>query len=500
MNLRSFLKRLDEAGQLNTIEDEVDWNLQAGALGSMSNRVGGPAIHFKRIKGYPSGFSLTSGLFTGPKIIDYRRERPWSRQAIALELDPKIDYDDFLNGFLMQTAPISHVPSIVVSSGPCKENVMKSQEVDVQKLPIPLIHQGDGGRYINCSITIAMDPETKWQYWGWHRWMVVGKDLLTGPLQDLVIPIQPVSPMQILLQKHGGVPMPCVIVIGGSPACMLSTCVFTPPGADKSAIAGGLQRDPVPLVKAETSNILVPSDAEIVIEGEINPTRTALEGPYPEYVRWSPQSPQPVFQVRAVTYRNEPVLPFVAEGGMASDRISLVSTVISLEIYRYLKMECGIPVAWVSFPVEAKMALCVVALHRVSHGMPAEAAYACFSHPASCWFDKVLIVDSDVEPGIITDIMNSWVEKTNPAKDYHFMKGPATYLSSYSNSDERNSPIATKMYIDATYPLWWEKSWLGTRLSFETCFPEEIQKRVLERWKEVGLPGEPYIKKCRTLM
>jgi len=65
--------------------------------------------------------------------------------------------------------------------------------------------------------------------------------------------------------------MPFCIALGGDPALIMAALMFVPPGVDESVIAGGLRKDPITLVKAETNDILVPADAEIIIEGEMPP-------------------------------------------------------------------------------------------------------------------------------------------------------------------------------------------------------------------------------------
>src|SRR3989337_4371050 len=107
MDQRAFLTRLQDLGQLQVVDQEVDWDLQAGILSSMSTRIGGPALHLTKIKGYP-GASLAGGLFTGPANLHFKPEKPWSRQAVALEMDATIGYEDFMAQLLersMNTIP-----------------------------------------------------------------------------------------------------------------------------------------------------------------------------------------------------------------------------------------------------------------------------------------------------------------------------------------------------------------------------------------------------------
>ena len=97
MDFRDFIEDLEKEGEVNTIEKEVHWNIEAPALAAMSNRVGGPAIHFKNIKGYPEGYSLLGSPYTGPGTLFPGRKRNFfTRIAIALELDRNIGYEDLM--------------------------------------------------------------------------------------------------------------------------------------------------------------------------------------------------------------------------------------------------------------------------------------------------------------------------------------------------------------------------------------------------------------------
>jgi 4-hydroxy-3-polyprenylbenzoate decarboxylase len=224
VELRQYLDKLKQQGQLNTIEEPIDWKLQAGAICSASNRNGGPAVLLNNIKDYSKGFSLAGGLYTGPPNVLYAKEKPWSRQAIMLGLDPEVDWEGFVSEM---TAGIANpIKPIQVTSGPCKQNIISGEDVDVLKLPVPYLHEGDGGRYGTCSFVIVKDPETNWQYWGFHRWMVIDRNRLAGPLEPTIAPFLSFPPyhLSIIYEKYRAQKkaMPFCIVIGGDPANLLA--------------------------------------------------------------------------------------------------------------------------------------------------------------------------------------------------------------------------------------------------------------------------------------
>jgi len=347
-------------------------------------------------------------------------------------------------------------------------------------------------------VVVVKDPETGAQHCGWYRWMVVDERRLALSPQHLTAPFMPLSKLGAIQLKRSmaNQPTPACIVLGADPAYLLAATLFLPPEADQTAIAGGLRRDPLTLVKAETNDLLVPADAEVVIEGEIPPGEMVMEGPFPQLVWWTPPMPALSFRVSCITHRNNPVFPFSAEGEKHSDALSLISTAVSFELFRFAKVTLGRPVRWAACPPETLLALCVVAMRVMHSGQPGQLARSLHAHPLAGWFDKVLVTEEEVDPLDWQAILREWSEKANPTTQWHSITGPPSFVQRvYSNSDEREKVPATRMYITAFTPTWWDKAWIGKRVSFENTFPEHIQQRVLARWKELGLPGEPVVKK-----
>src|SRR3989337_3423539 len=147
-DLSEFIERLRERGDLIEINNEVDWNLEAGAIMRRCNETNERAQLFNNIKGYPKGFRLL-----GSPLANLRRV------AIALEMGPESSYREILDEYIKRRKNI--IKPIIVSDGPCKENIYKGEEVDLFKFPAPLIHAGDGGRYIGTwDVGACKDPDS----------------------------------------------------------------------------------------------------------------------------------------------------------------------------------------------------------------------------------------------------------------------------------------------------------------------------------------------------
>ena len=182
------------------MNQEVDWNLEAGAITRMTTYPILSASFFQDIKGYPQGYRLL-----GAPMATFRRF------AIAMGMEPDTPYQDFLVEFEKRMK--NPIKPVLVSDGSCKENKLFGEDIDVLKFPVPLVHEGDGGRYIGTwHISATKDLDSEWVNWGMYRLMVHDKDTLGG----LMVPTQHIG---MILNKYEAKnkPMEIAIAIGTDP-------------------------------------------------------------------------------------------------------------------------------------------------------------------------------------------------------------------------------------------------------------------------------------------
>lgn len=149
-DLREFLDKLKETGDLVEINQEVDWNLEAGAIMRRCNETQGPAQLFNNVKDAPKGFRLM-----GEPLATFRR------LAIAMDMPPDTPYPALLDEYMKRRK--QPIKSILLNTGPCKENILVGDEVNLFKFPAPLLHEGDGGRYIGTwNVGASKDPDSDW--------------------------------------------------------------------------------------------------------------------------------------------------------------------------------------------------------------------------------------------------------------------------------------------------------------------------------------------------
>src|SRR5919109_200766 len=204
------------------------------------------------------------------------------------------------------------IEPVLVDSAPVQEVVQLGADLDkpghgLEIFPIPISTPGfDAAPYTSASHFITHDPETGVPNVGNYRGMVKARTRLgmnAGGQQHI-------SQHWRKWQKLGK-PMPAAVVIGAPPSVSYASVVKIPYGVDEYAVAGGLAGEPVPVVKAKTLDLVVPANAEIVIEGFINTELMEPEAPFGEFTGYmDPQQLNPFMEITCITHRKKPV--FVA--------------------------------------------------------------------------------------------------------------------------------------------------------------------------------------------
>lgn len=477
---RDFLEQLREEGELNVIQEKIDWDLQAAAICAMSQRTGGPAVQFDNVKDF-EGISLAGSLLAGPGFMEWPQvpRRMHGRIAVALGMEPDIHYTELLETVMdrMETP----IRAVEVESGPCQEVVVEGGDVDLYKYPIPRIHDKDGGRYLTFHTVLVRDEDTAWTNMGTYRLQLAGRNALvhggiprrTGPSHF----------EQIVKTHHGkGQPAPFAVVLGPPPEMMMASALSSPVGTDEYALAGGIALNSIPLVKGRLSNIMVPANAEVVLEGHIYPGDVQEEGPFGGISYYLERSQNNlVLRVESIMQRKNPILPFVAEGAKPSDTMCLFSFLHSAELERILR-KSGVPVKWVAIPVEARLCLGVVSLSALSiPGLPGRAAQLMVAF--SPFVRQVLVVDGDLDSQDLPTIITDRSYKANPQRDY-FIPPKIDKPLGWTENHSFRGKTGSWMFIDATWRNDRDPATIPRRISFEVCFPEEVRKKALSMWNE----------------
>ena len=474
-DLREFIAALERSGDLVRVKKEVDWDMEVGAISRRNFEQSGPAILFEKIKDYSPGYAILNG-----PVATCRRV------AIALGLPPDTSVRQLYAAY--EERRDKKIKPVVVQSAPCQENVMIGSEVDVYKLPAPMVHDGDGGRYIGTwDIIITKDPETGWTNWGMYRFMTHTQNMLTGWPQA-TSQLAMMMKSKYLPRKQ---PMPIAIVIGCESLCHMVATDPYKPGESEVEYAGGLRGAPVELVQCKTQDLMVPAHAEIVIEGELLPDRIALEGPFGEYpgYRSGTMGEGVLVQITAITHRKNPILSLSTLGVPPDDSSIAASLTAAIAMKRGLKRR-GVPVKEVYVPPEGVTHLVVVSVER--GGSRVARQVLDFFTARRVMVSKIIVVDRDVDAFDMNQVIHAFATKCHPARGItleHY-EGRANALTPCFSADERRRLKGASVVFDATWPEDWEQEGIPVKSAFETTYPEAVKKKVLAEWASYGLGGK----------
>jgi 4-hydroxy-3-polyprenylbenzoate decarboxylase len=175
---REHLDALRAIGELQEIDQEVDWNLEIGTITRRIYETGGPAVLFNRIKGIEAGFRVLGA----PAGISARPGQPMARVATSIGLPPTAGALEIVDA-LAQAHDRPRIAPRSVDSAPSKENILTGDSVNLLRLPSPYLHQGDGGRFLNTwGTTVTRTPDNDWTNWAILRAMLRDRGSMVGPV------------------------------------------------------------------------------------------------------------------------------------------------------------------------------------------------------------------------------------------------------------------------------------------------------------------------------
>jgi 4-hydroxy-3-polyprenylbenzoate decarboxylase len=475
MKLRDYLEILQNAGRLHIIDEEVDWNLELCAIDALNGRMDGPNLLFTNIKGYPKGWSVLTSTMRGT------REHFRGATSLILGLDFKASREEQLSE--LERRMDSPIPPTLVSTGPCKENIRMGGDVNLFEFPWPYIHRGDGGRFCTLNSYITRDLDSDWTNWGNYRGQIQTKNKIGCQ----IISGSHIGYMYYLQYEAADKPMPCCVAMGGPIEALFVSTLKVPFGVSEAGFVGALAQEPLEMVKAETSDLLVPADAEIVLEGEFRPYERMDEGPFLEFFGYvhGPRVPRPVMRVHCITFRNNPILPTQVEGLPFVGSCWTTSTVASYMTVEGRRMGVDFD-AW---PTANGNILVSQMVEKIPTSIVEN---MCLSHGQFQWYDKFFMVDRDVEHFDLDALVESIFLRTHPENFRSTGPDlPKTTTTTYLTPEDRKKGLAAKMTVDATWPLHWDENRIPKKVTLENSYPKEVRQWVSANWQRLGFEGEP---------
>ena len=411
LDLREFLTRIERAGELLRIP-RADWNLEMGTLAeSVNERSSAPAILFEEIPGYPKGFRTLSGATNSMK-----------RLAITLGFAVPSHPLDVVRAYRDRMKTHEPIPPRVVTQGPVLENVLSGNDVDVLKFSVPFLHELDGGRYIGTDdLVIMRDPEGGWVNCGTYRVMV-------HDAKRVGVWMSPGKHGRQIREKYfkTGKPCPVLVSCGHDPMLFLAGGNELRYGLSEYDYAGGHRGMPFDVIESGLHRLPMPAHAEIVLEGEMHPGETAPEGPFGEFTGYyaGGQSEQPVIRVQRIYHRNDPILTMATPMRPPSDfsysKCVMKAGMIWDEVER--AGVSGVKGVWCHEAGGARM-FNVIAIKQAYAGHAKQAAMAAASCQSGSYLGRfVVVVDEDVDPTNLFEVLWAMCTRCDPAEDIDIIR------------------------------------------------------------------------------
>lgn len=419
-DFRDFLEILRTHTQLVEMTKEVDLRHELGSvLASLEKRQGEAAI-FRSVRG--SDIPVAGGILASQ-----------SRIALALECEP-----DEVSAKIEQAMKNPIEPyEVKDAEAPVKENIIEGNEVDLNALPIPTHAPKDGGPFITAGVTIGRDIDSGRQNLSFQRMHVKGRNK-TG------IMINEWRHLRRFLDnaEEKKEPMPIAVAVGVDPAISIAAGLRY--DDDEMKAASALRGRAIEVTKAPYSGILVPARAEFIIDGEVPPNVREEEGPLAEFTgHYGSLWESPVFEVKAVCHRNDPV--WQTMNGASFEHINLGNVLPREPLLRERVEYVSGNIVDVHIPPYGSGFMAIVSVDKRNPGEPKNIALAAMT--AYVNIKNVVVVDPDVDIYDSSDVNWAVTNRVDPKEDIFYVpKAQGHELDPTGN--ERG--VQTKMGIDAT--------------------------------------------------
>ena len=478
-DLRNWLKQVDEMGELKVISQPLDWNEETSALDYMvSQHEGAPALLFENIKGAAPGFRALYNLFGTSK----------ERIAAASGFPPGKSLTELIqivrDGFGAKIPPVK----IPAERAVVNENVLLEDKADITIFPAPKMWPLDGGRYLGTwDLFVTRDLEDGHLNIGTYRQMVKSP-------KELFVYWSPGKDARLQAERYWqrGLSFPVAAVYGPEPMMFMVSTQTLPKTESEYDYAGGLAGQPVEVFESPVTGLLLPANAEIIIEGTMRPGNNAMEGPFGEFTGYygRPEASTPIIDVKCIRYRNNPILTCALMADYPACEQSLFFSIVrSARIWADLQ-KLGIPgiQGVYSFPEAAGgFGATAVSIEQRYAGHASQTAALTAQVPAGAYYGKyIIVVDEDVDPTDIHQVLWAMTTRSDPATDIDILRSTwSTYLDPTKNPPEER-PYGSKALINACK----EHRHLK-QFSKRSRLRREVYERLVKRWSEFGFKFPP---------
>jgi 4-hydroxy-3-polyprenylbenzoate decarboxylase len=480
-DLREYLAFLERKGELRRITAPVNYELEITEIADRVVRSGGPALLFENVSGYDT--PLVINMFTSDQRmawalgVDHLEELVARMEGLLqLRQGPP---EGLLNKLrtLGQLIQLGSFRPRTIRNAPCQEVVLQGDQVDLFQFPILKCWPEDGGRYITLPLVITRDPETGGQNYGTYRMQVYDSQTTGMHWQTHKVGAHHYRVSQELKSEKLAV----AVALGGDPATIWTGSAPLPPDLDEMVFAGFLREEGVELVPARSVDLLVPAQAEIILEGYVIPGEERPEGPFGDHTGYySMPDPYPVFHVTTITHRRNPIYPttFVGRPPKEDYWMGKVTERVFLPLIKMVLPE----IVDINLPAEGIFHnLVLVSVKKEYPGQARKVMMGLWGLGLMSLAKTIVVVDDFVNVQDPSEVAWRVANNLDPGRDLMVVEGPLDDLDVASPT----ARFGSKLGIDATRKGPGEGYHRGWPPDIEMS--PEIKALVDRRWGEYGL-------------
>ncbi len=477
-DLREFVAHLDRQGRLHRVSVPVSRDLEITEITDrVSKRSGGAnvALLFERVEGFDmpvlvNAFGSEDRMAAALGVE--RLDDLGARVAKLLDLKMPGTFADRLKK-LGTLIDVARAAPRHVTQAPCQE-IVETANPSLAGLPVLRCWPGDGGRYITLPGVFTREARTGARNVGMYRLQIFDDRTLGMHWQ-----IHKGGAEHERVAESGR--MPVAIALGGDPAMIYAASAPLPPGVDEVVFAGWLRGSGVDLVRCKTIDLEVPAQAEIVLEGYVDPVERRLEGPFGDHTGYySLARDYPVFHLTAVTRRARPIYPTTIVGrppqedywlGKATERLFL--PIIKLMLPEVID---------INMPAEGVFHnLVIVSIRKRYPGHARKVMTALWGMGLMMLAKTIVVVSEHVNVHDLSEVAWRATGNIDPKRDLLLIDGP---MDDLDHAALRHR-FGGKLGVDAT-----EKGPMDDIVQTwpdEIVMTDEVRERVSRRWKDYGL-------------
>jgi len=449
-DLRDFLQRLEERGELRRITREIDPHLEMTEICDRTLRAGGPALLFEHPRGHTipvlgNLFGTTSRVAFGMGAESTDALRDIGRLlAMLKEPEAPQGMKDAWQKLPLYKKVLDMAPK-VIKGAPCQEQVIEADAVDLASLPIQTCWPQDAGPLITWALVVTRGPYKPRQNLGIYRQQVIGRNKVI---------------MRWLAQRGGaldyrdwcearpGEPFPVVVALGADPATILAAVTPVPDTLSEYAFAGLLRGAKTELVTCQTSELQVPASAEIILEGHITPGEEAEEGPFGDHTGYYNEVERfPVFTIERITHRDNPIYHSTYTG-RPPDEPSILGQALNEVFVPILQKQFPEITDFYLPPEGCSYRVACVSMKKQYPGHAKRVMFGIWSFLRQFMYTKfVIVTDEDIDVRDWKDVIWAISTRMDPARDCTLIENtPIDYLDFASPV----SGLGSKIGLDAT--------------------------------------------------